>query len=147
MKLPSVLIEQLIFLCAVIQSPTNDQSCKMSQIGQIHLCKFFEDSIRFEDKFKKMSKNVKTFKNVESVTMKHTCCNSQILGVKFRSSISICDSGSPRSARRERRSSPASCRATGQSYRARIHHPAAQEEGRSELKSIKTRQVASTSLS
>ena len=67
MKLPSVLIEQLIFLCAVIQSPTNDQSCKMSQIGQIHLCKFFEDSIRFEDKVKKMSKNVKTFKNVESV--------------------------------------------------------------------------------
>ena len=62
-----VLIEQLIFLCAVIQSPTNDQSCKMSQIGQIYLCKFFEDSIRFEDKFKKMSKNVKTFKNVESV--------------------------------------------------------------------------------
>ena len=67
MKLPSVLIEQLIFLCAVIQSPTNDQSCKMSQIGQIYLCKFFEDSIRFEDKVKKMSKNVKTFKNVESV--------------------------------------------------------------------------------
>ena len=62
-----VLIEQLIFLCAVIQSPTNDQSCKMSQIGQIYLCKFFEDSIRFEDKVKKMSKNVKTFKNVESV--------------------------------------------------------------------------------
>ena len=64
-----VLIEQLIFLCAVIQSPTNDQSCKMSQIGQIYLCKFFEDSIRFEDKFKKMSKNVKTFKNVESVRL------------------------------------------------------------------------------
>ena len=39
----------------------------MSQIGQIYLCKFFEDSIRFEDKVKKMSKNVKTFKNVESV--------------------------------------------------------------------------------
>ena len=52
------------------------------------------------------------------------------------------DSGSPKSARRERRSSPASCRATKQLYRARIHHPAAQEEWRSELKSIKTRQVA-----